>query len=659
MVEEKDTQEPRMAPANELSGGQASEMQEGAATSNANAGAAILRAEPPKDFKWEEYGEAEDEYSPKDREDLSRLYEQSITPLEKGQIVKGKVIAITDKDVVLDIGYKANGIIPRNEFKDLKDLKVGDEVYVYVESLEDEKGQLKLSYKKARKEKAWENIVDAYESGKIIQGYVESRTKGGMAVNIGGLYAFLPGSQLDVKPIKDYDAFVGQTMDLKVVKLNKPFRNIVVSHKAIIEEELEKRKRELLSRLKVGEVLEGEVRNITSFGVFVDLNGISGMIHIGDLTWHNISHPSESGIKEGDKIKVVVLDYDLSKNRVSLGHKQLESPPWERLPEDFGVGTRIKGKVVRVEDYGAYVEVLPGVQGLLHVNDMTWASTPEPAHAYVKVGDEIEVEVLEIDRESRRLKLTRKPFLPNPWENIEERYPNRSKHKGIVRRITPHGLIIELEEGLEGYLHVSDLSYVKYYTHPREFAQPGDEVEVVVIDIDPEKRQIRLGHKQLEESTWEELKAEFQQGAIYEGKVIRIMEEGAVVEFAHGVQVFCPRNRLIKENRTYPKEGETLPFLIEEVNSEDHRIYISHVAAWRTKRRKERSMAAEEERQQQKEIEDTLRKIRKKARRSTLEEELDELEDIKKLLGGAPDETETNNKDQESGEELTDEPEKE
>ncbi len=635
MVEEKDMLEPQTPE--EAAPAQAAESNE--APDAPATGVVIQRAEPDEEFDWEKYGEADDEYSPEDREALSKMYEQSIEALEKGQIVKGKVIAVTDKDVVLDIGYKANGIIPLNEFKDLKDIKEGDEVYVYVESLEDEKGQLKLSYKKARKEKAWEEIVEAYETGKIIQGYVESRTKGGMAVNIGGLYAFLPGSQLDVKPIKDYDAFVGQTMDLKVVKLNKPFRNIVVSHKAIIEEELEKRKRELLSRLKVGEVLEGEVRNITSFGVFVDLNGISGMIHIGDLTWQNISHPSESGIKEGDKIKVVVLDYNLDKNRVSLGRKQLETPPWERLPEDFGVGSRVKGKVVRVEDYGAHVEVFPGVQGLLHVNDMSWASTPKPAHEYVKVGDEIEVEVTEIDRESRRLRLSRKPFVPNPWEGIEERYPVGSKHKGVVRRITPYGLIIELEEGVEGYLHVSDLSHLKYYAHPREFARPGDEVEVVILEVNPEKRQLRLGHKQLEDATWEQIEAEFQKGEIYEGKILRFTEEGAVVELPHGLQVFCPRNRLMKEDRTYPKEGETLPFLVEDISHDDHRVFISHSAVWRSKQRRQRAMADEQSRQEQREVEETLRRMRKKTRRTTVEEELEELEDIKKLLGESSDDT--------------------
>ncbi len=594
----------------------------------------IRRAEPAGDFDWEGYLEEESEYADEERQQYSALYGASIQLLEKGQIVRGKVIAITDKDVVIDIGYKANGIIPLNEFKDKKDLKVGDEVYVYIESLEDKKGQLQLSYKKARKEKAWEEIVAAYETGKIIQGHVESRTKGGMAVNIGGLYAFLPGSQLDVKPIKDYDAFVGQTMDLKVVKLNPAYRNIVVSHKAIIEEELEKRKRELLSHLKVGEVLEGEVKNITSFGVFVDLGGISGMIHIRDLTWENISHPSEAGLEEGQKIKVVVLDYDLDKNRVSLGRKQLETPPWERLPEDFGVGSVVKGKVVRIEDYGAYVEVFPGVQGLLHVNDMSWSSVPRPAHEYVKVGDEIEVQVVEFDKENRRLKLSRKPLLENPWENIEARYPVGSRHTGVVRRITPYGLIIELEDGIEGYLHVSDFSYFKYYAHPREFAKPGDTVDVVVLEVNPEKRQIRLGHKQLEDDSWAQIESEFEVGSIHEGKILRFKDDGAIVELPHGLQLFCPRNRLMKEDRTYPKEGEVLPFMVEDVNSEERRIYISHSAVWQSKRRQARAMADEQSKQQQKDVRDTLKKMRGKSRKAKLSDELEELDALKKLLEG-------------------------
>ncbi|GEM_PF-796461 len=636
MVEEKENLQPQEPTAPEASqeAGEAAAQAEpvAAVVEDAEGGMEIRRAEPTDDFDWEGYNEDETEYPEEQRKGLSALYDQNINLLEKGQIVKGKVITITEKDVVLDIGYKANGIIPLNEFKDIKDLKPGDEVYVYIESLEDNKGQLQLSYKKARKEKAWEEIVEAYETGKIIQGHVESRTKGGMAVNIGGLYAFLPGSQLDVKPIKDYDAFVGQTMDLKVVKLNPAYRNIVVSHKAIIEEELEKRKRELLSHLKVGEVLEGEVKNITSFGVFVDLGGISGMIHIGDLTWENITHPSESGLKEGDKIRVVVLDYDLDKNRVSLGRKQLETPPWERLPEDFGVGTVVKGKVVRVEDYGAYVEVLPGVQGLLHVNDMSWSSTPRPAHEYVKVGDEVEVQVIEFDKENRRLKLSRKPLLENPWEHIEERYPVGSRHKGVVRRITPYGLIIELEDGIEGYLHVSDFSYFKYYAHPREFAKPGDEVEVVVLEVNPEKHQIRLGHKQLEDDSWNQIEAEFEEGSIHEGKILRFKDEGAIVELPHGLQVFCPRNRLMKEDRTYPKEGEVLPFMVEDVNSEDRRIFISHSAVWRSKRKQDREMADAQSKQQEKEVQETLKKMRKKSRKSMVAEELDDLDDLKKLL---------------------------
>lgn len=587
--------------------------------------------QPLQDFDWEKFEEGESEYSTREKEELEELYTKNLSLIDKRDLVKGKVVKLTDNDVVLNIGFKSDGLVPLSEFKDKPDLKEGDEVEVMVEETEDEDGQLVLSHKKAQEEKAWGTIVEAHEKDKILKGYITDRTKGGMVVDLLGLDAFMPGSQIDIKPIKDYDAFVGQEMDVKVVKLNHAFRNIVVSHKAIIESDLEQQKADILSKLEKGQVLEGTIKNLTSFGVFVDLGGVDGLIHITDVSWGRINHPEEI-LELGQKINVVVLDYDEEKKRISLGLKQLTPHPWETLPEDIKEGTRVKGKVVNIEDYGAFVEIHPGVEGLVHVSEMSWSQHLKSPEQYVKLGDEVEAMVLSIDREERKLSLGMKQLTPDPWEKVEEKFPVNSKHQGIVRSITNFGLFMELEEGIDGLVHISDLSWTKKYNHPYEFTQIGEKLEVTVLEIDKENRRLSLGVKQLEEDPWDTFESIFITDSIHEGVVKRMEKNGAIVTMPYGVKAFAPYNHILKEDKTRVQPEETLNFKILECDKENRRLIISHTDIWKEAERAQKSKVKKEKEQASAHTIKDVKKVKSKIERSTLAEESDVLKDLKEKM---------------------------
>ncbi len=583
---------------------------------------------PDDEFNWEKFESGEQEYSDEEKQQLEDLYTQNLSVVGERQLVTGKIVNITDRDVVLNIGFKSDGLVPISEFKNKDDIKIGDEIEVLVERPEDENGQLVLSYKKAQAERAWETIVDAYENDKILQGYVRGRTKGGMIVDLLGLDSFMPGSQIDIKPIKDYDAFVGQNMDVKVVKLNYAFRNIVVSHKAIIESDLEQQKAEILNKLEKGQVLEGTVKNLTSFGVFVDLGGVDGLIHITDVSWGRISHPEEI-LDLGQKINTVVLDYDEEKKRISLGLKQLTSHPWETLPDDVQEGTQVKGKVVNIEDYGAFVEIHPGVEGLVHVSEMSWSQHLKSPEQYVQLGDEVDTVVLSIDREERKLSLGMKQLTQDPWENIEEKYPANSTFTGIVRSITNFGLFMELEEGVDGLVHISDLSWTKKYNHPNEFTKVGEEQEVVVLDIDKENRRLSLGIKQLDEDPWENFESIFYVDSVHEGEIRRVEDKGAVVALPYGLEAFAPNKHLMKEDKTKPQEEETLDFKVIEFDKENRKIIVSHTDIWKEKERAEKEKQKQDQKKEEEETKEDVKKVKSKVETPQLGEENEKLSGLK------------------------------
>jgi len=587
--------------------------------------------EPLDEFDWDGFEEGEEEYTTDQRKELSELYTQNLSTIEKREMVTGRVVHISDRDVVLNIGFKSDGLVPLSEFKNLDDLSVGDEVEVLVENPEDENGELQLSFKKAQAEKAWDTIVDAHENDKILKGHIKDRTKGGMVVDLLGMDAFMPGSQIDIKPIKDYDAFVGQTMDIKVVKLNHAFRNIVVSHKAIIESDLEEQKSLILSKLEKGQVLEGTVKNLTTFGVFVDLGGVDGLIHITDVSWGRINHPEEI-LELGQKINTVVLDYDEEKKRISLGLKQLEAHPWESLPEDIGEGSKVKGKVVNIEDYGAFIEIHPGVEGLIHVSEMSWSTHLKSPEEYVKMGDEVEAVVLTIDREDRKLSLGMKQLTDDPWQGIEEKYPIGSKHEGIVRSITNFGLFVELEEGIDGLVHISDLSWIKKYNHPNEFTNVGDKMELVVLEIDMENRRLSLGAKQLEEDPWDTFESIFLLDSVHEGEIKNVEDSGAIVILPYGVEAFAPKKHLMKEDKSKVQPGEKLEFRIIEFDKGNRNIVISHTDIWKEEERKKRAADQKTKAKEQAETEKEVKKVRSKVKDSTIQEETNVLADLKKKM---------------------------
>ena len=518
------------------------------------------------------------------REQQAADYEKTLSTVAEKEVVDGTVIAITKREVVVNVGFKSDGIINNNEFRYNPDLKVGDTVEVYVESREDKKGQLVLSHKKARAIRSWDRVNAALENDEMVKGYVKCRTKGGMIVDVFGIEAFLPGSQIDVKPIRDYDVFVGKTMEFKVVKINNEYRNVVVSHKALIEAELEQQKKDIISKLEKGQILVGTVKNITSYGVFIDLGGVDGLIHITDLSWGRVQHPEEI-VQLDQKLNVVILDFDDAKTRIALGLKQLTPHPWDSLDANLKVGDKVKGKVVVMADYGAFVEIAPGVEGLIHVSEMSWSQHLRSAQDFLKVGDEVEAQILTLDRAERKMSLGIKQLHPDPWANIEEKYAVGTKHTAVVRNFTNFGIFAEIEEGIDGLIHISDLSWTKKIKHPAEFTSIGDKIEVVVLEIDKENRRLSLGHKQLEDNPWDVFETIFTVDSVHEGTITEILERGAVVALPYGVEGFATPRHLVKEDGSKAKVDEKLPFKVIEFNKSAKRIILSHSRIWEDEKR--------------------------------------------------------------------------
>jgi len=528
-----------------------------------------------EEFDWEKFTAEEDEYSAEKRAEYEALYDETLSTVSVNEVVQGKVISMSKREVVINIGYKSEGMVSLNEFRYNPTLKIGDEVEVYVESQEDKKGQLVLSHKKARALRSWERVNAALENDEIITGYIKCRTKGGMIVDVFGIEAFLPGSQIDVKPIRDYDVFVDKTMEFKVVKINHEFKNVVVSHKALIEAELEQQKKEIIAKLEKGQVLEGTVKNITSYGVFIDLGGVDGLIHITDLSWGRVNHPEEI-VELDQKLNVVILDFDDDKKRIALGLKQLTPHPWDSLDPELKIGDRVKGKVVVMADYGAFVEIAPGVEGLIHVSEMSWSQHLRSAQEFLKVGDAIEAQILTLDREERKMSLGIKQLKEDPWEKIDEKYSMGSKHTARVRNFTNFGVFVEIEEGVDGLIHISDLSWTKKVKHPAEFTSIDADIEVVVLEIDKENRRLSLGHKQLEENPWDVFETVFTVDSIHEGTIVEVFDKGALVALPYGVEGFVTPKHLVKKDGSSAKIDEKLPFKVIEFSKSAKRIILSH-----------------------------------------------------------------------------------
>ncbi|MDE6586889.1 MAG: 30S ribosomal protein S1 [Paramuribaculum sp.] len=548
-----------------------------------------LKNSPIADFDWDAYEKGEN-LAGKSREELTKTYDESLNTVKDREVIEGTVIALNKREAVVNIGYKSDGIIPINEFRYNPDLKVGDKVEVYVENPEDKKGQLVLSHRKARAAKSWERINQALENNEVIKGLITSRTKGGMIVDVFGIEAFLPGSQIDVRPIRDYDIFVGKTMEFKVVKINQEFKNVVVSHKALIEAELEQQRREIISKLEKGQVLEGTVKNITNYGVFIDLGGVDGLIHITDLSWGRVSHPSEV-VQLDQKLNVVILEFDNEKKRIALGLKQLMPHPWDALDPELKVGDKVHGRVVVMAEYGAFVEVAPGVEGLIHVSEMSWSQHLRSAQDFMKVGDEVDAVILTLDREDRKMSLGVKQLKKDPWEDIEIKYPVGSRHTAKVRNFTNFGVFVEIEEGVDGLIHISDLSWTKKVKHPSEFTQIGADIEVQVLEIDKDNRRLSLGHKQLEENPWDVFETIFTVGSVHEGTIVEMVEKGAVVSLPYGVEGFATPKHLVKEDGSQAKVDEKLNFKVIEFNKDSKRIILSHSRIFEDESKAERTEA--------------------------------------------------------------------
>ncbi len=548
---------------------------------------ALLNANvAPEQFDWDSFESGLDADARKEKNDLEEIYKGSLNDLSETDVIIGKVVRLTDKEAIVDINFKSEGVISLNEFRYNQGLQVGDEVEVMVDRREDKSGQLQLSHKKARTLKAWDRVNEYHESGEIVNGFVKSRTKGGMIVDVFGIEAFLPGSQIDVKPIKDYDQFVGKTMEFKVVKINPEFKNVVVSHKALIEADIEGQKKEIIAQLEKGQVLEGTVKNITSYGVFIDLGGVDGLIHITDLSWSRVNHPSEI-LSDGQVVKVVILDFDDEKTRIQLGMKQLEAHPWDALSADLKVGDKVKGKVVVLADYGAFVEVAPGVEGLIHVSEMSWSTHLRSAGDFVKIGDEVEAVVLTLDREERKISLGIKQLTPDPWADIQTKYPVGSQHVGTVRNFTNFGVFVELEEGIDGLIYISDLSWTKKIKHPSEFCAVGDKLDVIVLELDTEARRLSLGHKQLTENPWDKFETKYAEGTVHSGTATDVFDKGAQVQFEDAeVEAFAPSRLLEKEDGSKIKKGETADFKVIEFNKEFKRVVVSHTGIFRDEEKK-------------------------------------------------------------------------
>ena len=532
------------------------------------------------DFDWEMDNAGFGDYNQNEREVMAAAYEKTLSAITEKEIVKGTVVGFTEKEVVLNIGFKSDGLVARTEFRDLPDLKIGDEVEVLLETKEDALGQLILSRKKAVSERAWDNIMRAHENDEIVNGYVKSRTKGGLVVDVLGMDTFLPGSQIDTKPIKDYDVYVGQTMPFKVVKINNVFKNVVISHKVLIEEDIEAQKSDILSRLEKGQVLEGTVKNMTSFGVFIDLGGVDGLLHITDISWGRVNHP-EDVLQLDQKINVVVVDFDDEKKRISLGLKQLQPHPWESLNTELIIGGKVTGKIVNIADYGAFLEIAPGVEGLIHVSEMSWSQHLRNPSDFMKIGDEMEAVILTLEKEERKMSLGIKQLKTDPWVDIAAKYPVGSKHKGIVRNMTNYGLFVELEEGVDGLVHVSDLSWTKKIKHPNEFVKKDQELDVLVLEVDNENHRLSLGHKQLDENPWDAFETLFALGSVHEGTILKVEEKSAIIALPYGVEGYAPTKQLYKEDKKTAKEDEVLQFRVTEFNKENKRIVLSHTAVWK------------------------------------------------------------------------------
>jgi small subunit ribosomal protein S1 len=582
------------------------------------------------DFNWNVDKRNVATYSKEVREELEKSYESTFKNITESELIQGTIVGLTKTDAIVNIGFKSDGLVSLNEFRDMPNLAIGDEIEVLVLEKEDREGQLSLSRRQARQVRSWQNVVDYFKSGEVVTGTITSKTKGGLIVDVNGLETFLPGSQIDVKPVTDYDQYVGKTMDFKVVKINEQIRNAVVSHKALIESDLEQQRGEIMSKLEKGQVLEGTIKNVTDFGAFVDLGGVDGLLYITDISWGRISHPNEV-LSNGQKLNVVVLDFDDEKKRISLGLKQLTPHPWDNLPAEILEGATVKGKVVNIEDYGAFLEVMPGVEGLVHVSEITWSSQPINAKEFFKMGDEYSAKVVTLDKEERKMSLSIKQLTEDPWGSIEDKFPIDSRHKGTVKNITPYGVFVELETGIGGMIHISDLSWTKRYNHPSEFTKVGDEIEVSILSIDKENRKLSLGHKQLEDDPWNTFEGIFPIGSHHEGTVIRKDDKGAVVQLQYGLEAFAPARHLRKEDETTVSVDETLPFVIIEFDRNDKRIMVSHSKVWEQSKADEREAEHKANQTDADNTKKAVKNIQSKVEKATLGD-LGALADLKNKL---------------------------
>lgn len=584
----------------------------------------------PENFDWSSLGKKQTNYTPEERKKMEEMFEKTLTTVNERECVMGTVVSITPKDVVVNIGYKSDGVVPASEFRYNPDLKVGDQVEVYIEKTESKDGQLILSHKQARALKSWERVNEALKNDEVIKGYIKCRTKGGLIADVFGIEAFLPGSQIDVKPIRDYDMFVGKTMEFKVVKINNEFKNVVVSHKALIEAEIEAQKKDIIGKLEKGQVLEGTVKNITSYGVFIDLGGVDGLIHITDLSWGRINHPEEV-VQLDQKINVVILDFDEDKKRIALGLKQLTPHPWDSLDPNLKVGDKVKGKVVVLTDYGAFVEIAPGVEGLLHVSEMSWSQHLRTANDFYKIGDEVEAIILTLDREERKMSLGVKQLTPDPWVNVPTDYPVGSQHDAIVRNFTNFGVFVELKEGVDGLIHISDLSWSKKIKHPSEFCKIGDTIKVKVLELDLENRRISLGHKQLEENPWDVFETVFTIDSIHTGTVTSVNDKGATVQLTYGVEAFCPSRHLVREDKTTLKVDDTAEFKVIEFNKDAKKIIVSHSRIHEDLANAQKQEAEKAKKEDAKETKKAVKKLKESVEKTTLGD-ISELANLKTAL---------------------------
>lgn len=569
------------------------------------------------DFDWSVDKRNVASYSEEKREQLEKVYDSTFKQVADSELLNGIVVGLTETDVIINIGFKSDGLISLNEFRDLPDIKTGDEVEVMVVEKEDRHGHLNLSRKMARATRAWQKIVEFYKTGEVVTGTITSKTKGGLIVDVYGLETFLPGSQIDVKPVTDYDQYVGKTMDFKVVKINEAIRNAVVSHKALIESDIEQQRSVIIGQLEKGQVLEGTVKNVTDFGAFIDLGGVDGLLYITDISWGRVTHPTEV-LENGQKLNVVVLDFDDEKKRISLGLKQLTPHPWDNLSEEINEGSKIKGRVVNIEDYGAFLEILPGVEGLVHVSEITWSSQPINAKEFFKMGDEYEAVVVTLDKDERKMSLSIKQLTEDPWETIENKYPVDSRHKGVVKNITPYGVFVELETGIGGMIHISDLSWIKRYNHPSEFTKTGEDIDIMILSIDKENRKLALGHKQLEEDPWNTFETIFPIGSLHEGHVTRKDEKGATVQLQYGLEAYAPARHLRKEDGKNVENDETLPFMIIEFDRNDKRIMVSHSRVWEQVKAEEKETARKDARTEAENTKKAVKNVQSKVEKPTL-----------------------------------------